>query len=249
MVLSKPALATVRPSGLQATFITQPVCPESVWHTYPLATSHTLTVLSQLPLTSCAPSGLQASPTTKWVCPLSVCTQVAGCVPCSAHTRMHLSKPPPASCVPSGLQATQFTVPPWTVIVCTFTPDLASQSRMVASSPQLAIICRLKARALSTVSVCACQARCKACPSWRHTSTSPRELPAAQNVPLGLMATDQMALKVLVKTVSRSVASTSDASCISTPCRCTPRRARRDRSQPRRFPRSTRSSAIRLAGP
>jgi hypothetical protein len=49
----------------------------------------------------------------------------------------------------------------------------------------------LKARA-RTVSVCACQARCKIVPSSRHTRASPRLLPAAQYCPLWLMATAQV---------------------------------------------------------
>jgi hypothetical protein len=95
----------------------------------------------------------------------------------------------------------------------------------------------LKARA-RTVSLCACQARCSIFPSSRHTRTSPRLLPAAQYCPVLLMATAQEVSKASVKTVSRRRDPESVASCISTPCRDTPRRARRERSRPRKSPRN-----------
>ena len=106
----------------------------------------------------------------------------------------------------------------------------------------------LKAR-VDTVSVCACQTRYKLWPPCCHTRISPRQLPAAQYSPFLLMATDRAALKASVKTVSRSMAPAREASCISTPCRYAPRKARWDRSSPRRSPRSSRNSASRLAGP
>src|SRR5256885_9008575 len=50
--------------------------------------------------------------TTLFRSPRSVCTQVAGCVPCSSHTRMRPSKPLLVSSLPSGLQARAYTAPP-----------------------------------------------------------------------------------------------------------------------------------------
>src|SRR5256714_1319416 len=82
-----------------------------------------------------------------------------------------------------------------------------------------------------------------------HTRTSPRWLAAAQYCPLSLMATAGMASKVSVKTHSRSSAPARFASCISTPCRYTPRSDRCDRLRLCRSPRSRRSSASRFAGP
>ena len=100
-----------------------------------------------------------------------------------------------------------------------------------------------------TISVCACQARCKVWPAPRHSLTSPRLPAAAQYCPLWLMATVHIASKVSVKKHSWSNAPDRFASCISTPCRCTPRKTSRERSSPRRCPRSTRSNVTRLAGP
>ena len=70
-----------------------------------------------------------------------------------------------------------------------------------------------------------------------------------QLVPVRLMATDQIACMASVKAVSRIVAPHSLASCIWTPCKEAPRRESCERSRPRRCPRASRSSAIRLAGP
>src|SRR6266699_4179058 len=66
--------------------------------------------------------------------------------------------------------------------------------------------------------------------------------------PRGPVLPAVMASRVSVNVVSRKVASASLVSCSSTPCRDTPRRAKWDRSSPRRSPRSSRSSATRLAG-
>src|SRR5437763_13655924 len=93
------------------------------------------------------------------------------------------------------------------------------------------------------------QTRCKVWPASRHTRTSPRLLPAAQYCPVLLMATAVMASKVEVQTHSRISAPHRLASCISTPCKYTPRSTSRDKSGPRRFPRRTRHSVTRLAGP
>ena len=60
------------PSGLNATLLTQPVCPLRVRISWPVAASHTFTVLSQLPVAMRLPSGLNATLLTRPVCPLRV---------------------------------------------------------------------------------------------------------------------------------------------------------------------------------
>ena len=129
-------------------------------------------------------------------------------------------------------------------------PVSTSHSLTLPSSLPLASVCSsgLKARA-NVVSEWACQARCRSLPSSRHTRTSPRLLMAAQYCPLRLMTTAVMASKVSVKTHSRIKAPASVVSCISTPCKYAPRMASRERSRPRRSPRSSLSRAITLAGP
>src|SRR5258708_16308354 len=94
-----------------------------------------------------------------------------------------------------------------------------------------------------------CHLQSRAWPSPPHTRTSPRLLAAAQYCQLLLIDTAQVASKVSVKTVSWISAPESVVSCISTPCRCTPRRSTRDRSRPRRCPRCKTSSTSTLAGP
>ena len=89
--------------GLKATLVTQSVCPLSVSISWPLAASHTFTVLSALPLTIRLPSGLKATLITASVWPLSVSISwplVA------SHTFSVLSSLPLAIRFPSGLKAT-----------------------------------------------------------------------------------------------------------------------------------------------
>src|SRR6266700_4858244 len=252
IVWSKLPLASVPPSGLQATQCTLSVCPTSVWKPRRLPvspTSQSLTVPSQLALASRLPLGAKASPRTQLLCPQSVCTQRAGPLGCRSHRRIVPVKSPLASMPPSGAKARQ-VLP----LVCQ--PDQSkaqlstSHSLMLPSRLPLASMrsSGLKARD-STKSVWACQTRCRVWPASRQTRTSPRLLPAAQACPLRLVATAQMASKVTVKTHSRSSAPDRLASCISTPCKYTPRRASCDKSRPRRLPRSTRHSVTRLAGP
>src|SRR5256885_9383740 len=86
VTLSKPQLATMRPSGLHATLFTRSVCPVSVWSRLPLATSHSLTVRSQLALARVVPSGEKASPRTRLECPAMTETQAAGWPFCTSHS-------------------------------------------------------------------------------------------------------------------------------------------------------------------
>src|SRR6266702_5420140 len=132
-------------------------------------------------------------------------------------------------------------------------PLSTSQSLTVVSQPPLASWrpSGLKARADPPM-VWACQSRCRVWPascSHSHTRTFPSQLAAAQYCPFLLMVTVTMSSRGSVKTLSWRTAPESRASCISTPCKYTPRRARRERSRPRKSPRSSRSSATRFAGP
>ena len=71
-VLSKDAVTTRVPSGLNAALSTGPVCPESVASAAPVLASHKRAVPSSEAVTTRVPSGLNAAPSTASVCPESV---------------------------------------------------------------------------------------------------------------------------------------------------------------------------------
>ena len=60
-VLSSDPVATVRPSGLNATLRTSRECPSSVAAQVPVATSQSRAVLSSDPVATVRPSGLNAT--------------------------------------------------------------------------------------------------------------------------------------------------------------------------------------------
>src|SRR5258708_8248998 len=114
IVWSWPPLASVPPSGLQATQLTLSVCPTSVCRQRRLPVSpisQSLTVPSLLALASRLPSGAKASPRTQLLCPQSVCTQVVGPLCCLSHSRIVPATSPLANRRPSGLQASEKTGP------------------------------------------------------------------------------------------------------------------------------------------
>src|SRR2546421_506750 len=242
-------LARVRPSGVKASVNTQSVCPMSIrtpGSGCAPEKSHSRIWVSKPPLASRLPSGLQARAYTGPLWPVSV----RRCVPLwASKSWMTASAPLLASVRPSGAKARR-----WMLLVCQLVQSRAplSNSHSLMAPSQLAVASvppsGLKVR-VATVLVCACQARCRSFPSSRQTRTSPSLLPAAQYCPLRLVATAQMASRAEVQTVSSKVAPESFVSCISTPCRDAPRMTSCDRFRPRRCPRSSRSSASRLAGP
>src|SRR5207248_11797004 len=183
-----PQLARMRPSGLQATARTRSVCPVSVWRKLPLATSHSLTVSSQLPLANCVPSGAKASPNTQLVCPLSVCTPVPGCPPESSHSRIWVSKPPLASRRPSGLQARAYTGPLWPESVRRGVPDCASKSWMSAFAPLLASVRPSGAKARRWILLVCQLVQSRAPLSTSHSLMAPSQLPVASVPSSGLKA-------------------------------------------------------------
>src|SRR5690348_6877100 len=134
-VLPAPALASSRPSGLNATPRTEPPWPINVRRCAPVAGSHSRTVLSALQLASSRPSGLNATPRTEPLWPVRVrrCLAVAG-----SHSRTVLSALQLASSRPSGLNATPRTESVWPVRVRRCAPVAGSHSRTVLSPPQLA---------------------------------------------------------------------------------------------------------------
>ena len=71
IVPSELPLASVLPSGLNATLLTALVCPVSVCLCSPVTASHRRIVLSSLPLASVRPSGLNDTLLTHRVCPVS----------------------------------------------------------------------------------------------------------------------------------------------------------------------------------
>src|SRR6266700_8187248 len=247
-VPSQLALASLVPLGAKASPRTQLLCPTSVCTQVvgPVCClSHSRIVPATSPLASRRSSGLQASERTAPGCGNSC----RGVPSFASHSRTVASDPPLASRSPAGAKARQ-VVP----FVC---QPVQSKARL-STSHSLRLLSRLPlARVRSsglkaidvTMSVWACQTRVKVWPASRHTRTSPRWLAAAQYCPLRLMAPAVMASKVSVKTHSRIKAPESRASCSSTPCKYTPRRVKWDRSRPRRSPRSSRSSATRLARP
>ena len=102
MVPLPSPLASVRPSGLDATLVTSVLCPSSVQRCAPVTASQIRMVSSPLPLASVRPSGLKATLVMSAACPSRIrcCTPVA-----TFQRRMVLPKPPLASVVPSGLNA------------------------------------------------------------------------------------------------------------------------------------------------
>src|SRR6266487_407731 len=225
-VWSKLPLASCVPSGAKASPNTQLVCPASVCTHMPDCVPcicHNRMRPSKPPLASRLPSGLQATVYTGLGGPSSICRFVPDV---ASQSQTIVPSPPLASMRPSGAKARL-----WMLSVCQLVqsreceslpgspacpPDRVPRSRshtLIVPS-QLAVASNrssgLKAT-VDTVSVCGCQTR-----------ISPRQLPAAQCSPFLLIATDRAALKASVKTVSRSVAPAREASCISTPCSCTP---------------------------
>src|SRR5208337_3317521 len=81
--------ASLRPSGLNATELTELVCPARVRNSCPLATSQSLTEWSRLPESKVCPSGLKATDATDAECP--VCTTSSGFWACVANENVHQS--------------------------------------------------------------------------------------------------------------------------------------------------------------
>jgi transposase len=63
-VPSQPPESAVRPSGANATDLTEPECPANVRISFPLATSHSFSVSSSLPESAVRPSGANATDQT-----------------------------------------------------------------------------------------------------------------------------------------------------------------------------------------
>src|SRR6516162_8060046 len=88
-VLSSPVMAC-RPSGVNATLATAPLCPSRGGTTgLTLDRSHTRAVLSAEPVTTRRPSGLNATLVTAPLCPTSEVE--TGVAPDRSHTRAVLS--------------------------------------------------------------------------------------------------------------------------------------------------------------
>src|SRR5262245_53123627 len=69
---SAPPVATVLPSGLNATDSTQSVCPSSVGRLRPVGSSHSKVVFARPPAATSFPSGLYATDRIELGYPLSV---------------------------------------------------------------------------------------------------------------------------------------------------------------------------------
>src|SRR5205823_7253977 len=135
-IVAQPPPANIPPTRLPAKASTRSVCPPSVPRQRPLASSHSLTVLTQPALASRLPTGEKASCGTQMRCPARVCTQVAGPLGGIAHSRIVPATSPLASRCPSGLQASEPTE-----LGCgnasRRVPSFGFQSRTVASTPPL----------------------------------------------------------------------------------------------------------------
>src|SRR4051794_1437076 len=84
-VVSQEAVATRRPSGLKATALTRPVCPESFRTGEPFPSKDQIHAeLSKYPATMVRPSGLNAAQSTR--APPGSCSDVSGRRP--PRTRM-----------------------------------------------------------------------------------------------------------------------------------------------------------------
>ena len=100
------ALATILPSGLNATVVTALLWPGIVTSIFPSGIAQRVTVL--LPAASTFPSGLQATD-----CTFPTTLRVASALPSDRdQTFTLLSSPPLASIVPSGENATDRTFEP-----------------------------------------------------------------------------------------------------------------------------------------
>ena len=117
------------PSGLNATLVTPPVCPLRVRVSWPVAASHTFTVLSPLAEASRWPSGLNATLLTSSVCPLRV--RVSWPVAAS-HTFTVPSRLAEARRLPSGLNAT--------LVTCSVCPLRVRVSWPVAASHTFTVL-------------------------------------------------------------------------------------------------------------
>src|SRR5262249_39574210 len=96
------------PSPLKAMLVTGPVWPTKAGFSWPLATSHSLIVLSALPLAIHLPLRLKITLLTPPVCPLRTDRL---CPPPTSQT-LTVGPSALASSVPSGLKATPLILPP-----------------------------------------------------------------------------------------------------------------------------------------
>ena len=129
-MLSQLALASVSPSGLNATPVTASVCPVRVALGRPVTASHSHPVLLSSPLANIVPSGLNATLVTTPVCPV----RVVLCCPVSASHSCTVRSFPVASVSPSGLNATPSTWVVCAVRVTLCCPVRTSHNRTVSSS-------------------------------------------------------------------------------------------------------------------
>src|SRR6266849_2233645 len=190
IVVSRLLLASVRPSGLQAT---RPLAvgPASVWRRRWLPsslTSHSLTVPSQLALARVRPSEAKTSPITQFVCPVRTAMQVAGHEFCISHNRIGPSKLPLASKCPSALQAIADTGSGCeSVLRCV--PLCRSQRWTIASLPPLVASRRPSGAKARLVILLVCQpVQSRAPLATSHSLTVLSQLPLASVRPSGLKA-------------------------------------------------------------
>ena len=100
MVPSQDAEANCFPSGLQATELTELVCPFKVFSSFPVAASHIFiapAIVASDPEASCFPSGLQATDLTEYICPIKVRNTFSVF---TSHILIVLSSDPEANCCP-----------------------------------------------------------------------------------------------------------------------------------------------------
>src|SRR5262249_54314303 len=108
LMLSVPPDSAVRPSGANATERIRLDCPLKVRSSFPVPTSHSLSVPSQLPDSAVRPSGENATELTEPKCFQKLTT----CLPVATSHSLGVWSPPPDSAVrPSGEKATELTDP------------------------------------------------------------------------------------------------------------------------------------------
>src|SRR5258708_3426332 len=130
-----PPLASLRPSGLQATLMTMPRCPCREALTIPSEASQRKTLPSSPQLARRVPSGLQA--TRRILVSCARPTHRRGPV-VTSHTRIASSHPPLARTLPSGLHATPSTIHLWPCSNLGGILPPASQTVTSRSEPALA---------------------------------------------------------------------------------------------------------------
>mmetsp|Transcript_22169 Transcript_22169/g.56324 ORF Transcript_22169/g.56324 Transcript_22169/m.56324 type:complete len:213 (+) Transcript_22169:445-1083(+) len=135
MDLSRLQLASVLPSGANATHVTSSVWPVSVRKHSCWLSRHSLTSLSSPPLATQSPSGDTAMQLTLELWPVNVCSVVPAS---TSHSRIVSSHDPETSLLESGSHATEGTCEVWPLSSLMHAPVAKSHTRTLLSADPVA---------------------------------------------------------------------------------------------------------------